>query len=379
MICSRSLAVTQKKATVTQKSIDNALLRYDANTGEVKQTYGSLIYHLINHSLKQTFSITSRCADMDAELPLHLGVPKAILDNVIFCHQEESNWPLSEPSVLKKKFDDIFSSKRYQVALENIRDIRKESTQEIRVNNIRLEALKSDAAKAKKIRSTLTQMNQQMNAKNETLQTIESNIERVGQDSSRLMEVLRGVELTADGIQQIINKKDFYTSTIESIESHITPRTESTEELIELLRQHHINEGKNQEEKTTIAQEKSHLERRLKQVQEALSQKHLVMGRLEAAREEHERQIKARSILIKKINDSQNLDLPVDDGLASANVLKKISQETAVKNEKEKDKAMTHQNQLSDELQLLRSRSLSIRENKKHLSKLIVSWKWGYS
>jgi DNA repair protein RAD50 len=45
MICSRSLAVTQKKATLTQKSIDNALLRYDAATGEVSKACSLLIYH----------------------------------------------------------------------------------------------------------------------------------------------------------------------------------------------------------------------------------------------------------------------------------------------------------------------------------------------
>jgi DNA repair protein RAD50 len=36
MICSRSLAVSKKKASVTMKSIDNSLLRYDNQTGEVK-------------------------------------------------------------------------------------------------------------------------------------------------------------------------------------------------------------------------------------------------------------------------------------------------------------------------------------------------------
>lgn len=36
MVCSRSLAVTQRRATVTQKTIDNSLLRYDPVTGEVK-------------------------------------------------------------------------------------------------------------------------------------------------------------------------------------------------------------------------------------------------------------------------------------------------------------------------------------------------------
>jgi len=43
-------------------------------------------------------------------VPAQLGVSKAILQNVIFCHQEESNWPLSEPAALKKKFDDIFEA-----------------------------------------------------------------------------------------------------------------------------------------------------------------------------------------------------------------------------------------------------------------------------
>ena len=48
-----------------------------------------------------------------SQMPELLGVSKAILESVIFCHQEESSWPLQEGSVLKKKFDDIFDSARY--------------------------------------------------------------------------------------------------------------------------------------------------------------------------------------------------------------------------------------------------------------------------
>ena len=32
---------------------------------------------------------------------------------MIFVHQEESNWPLSEATVLKRKFDDIFAATKY--------------------------------------------------------------------------------------------------------------------------------------------------------------------------------------------------------------------------------------------------------------------------
>lgn len=46
-------------------------------------------------------------------MPSLMGVSKAILENVIFVHQEDSNWPLAEGQVLKKKFDDIFAATKY--------------------------------------------------------------------------------------------------------------------------------------------------------------------------------------------------------------------------------------------------------------------------
>lgn len=45
---------------------------------------------------------------MDSGISTLLGVSQACLENVIFCHQEHAQWPLSEPNVLKKKLDDIF-------------------------------------------------------------------------------------------------------------------------------------------------------------------------------------------------------------------------------------------------------------------------------
>jgi DNA repair protein RAD50 len=42
-----------------------------------------------------------------------LGVSKAVLANVIFCHQEDSNWPLAEGKALKQRFDEIFAATRY--------------------------------------------------------------------------------------------------------------------------------------------------------------------------------------------------------------------------------------------------------------------------
>jgi DNA repair protein RAD50 len=64
-------------------------------------------------NLLQRGTISTKCAEMDAEIPHLLGVSKSVLENVIFCHQEDSYWPLAEPAALKKKFDDIFEATRF--------------------------------------------------------------------------------------------------------------------------------------------------------------------------------------------------------------------------------------------------------------------------
>ena len=62
-------------------------------------------------------SLSHKCTELDRQIPQLLGVSKAILEHVVFCHQEDSSWPLMEGAVLKKRFDDIFDSTRYVKAL----------------------------------------------------------------------------------------------------------------------------------------------------------------------------------------------------------------------------------------------------------------------
>lgn len=82
--------------------------RWRRGQGELR---GTRIFGL--SSLQKRNTISTKCSEMDEEVPLLLGVSRSILENVIFCHQEESNWPLSEPAALKKKFDDIFEATKY--------------------------------------------------------------------------------------------------------------------------------------------------------------------------------------------------------------------------------------------------------------------------
>lgn len=71
-------------------------------------------------------SLSHRCVDMDAQVPELMGVSRAVLENVIFCHQEDSSWPLQDAAAVKKRFDDIFGATRYTKALQNIKELQKE-------------------------------------------------------------------------------------------------------------------------------------------------------------------------------------------------------------------------------------------------------------
>lgn len=117
MVVVRSMELTQKKTTMTFKNLDGILRTTD------------------DQGNKQ--SLSHKCTELDRQIPQLLGVSKSILDNVVFCHQEDSSWPLMEGAVLKKRFDDIFDSTRYVKALEEIKDQKK-------VYNNKVKELKAD-------------------------------------------------------------------------------------------------------------------------------------------------------------------------------------------------------------------------------------------
>lgn len=137
MVVTRSMQSTERRnGKVEQKSLEGLLVTTDPATGE-------------------QVSISTRCAELDTEIPLHLGVSRSVLENVLFCHQEEAFWPLSEPSILKRKFDEIFAATRYTRALDTLRTLRKEMTGELRMEQQRLDFLTANQEKARRVEATL--------------------------------------------------------------------------------------------------------------------------------------------------------------------------------------------------------------------------------
>ncbi|XP_018651834.1 putative dna repair protein RAD50 [Schistosoma mansoni] len=109
MVVSRALMATQRDKTKqgTLKTLD----------GSIKRQYPD----------GRVTSVSLRCTDLDQEMVTSLGVSKAVLENVIFCHQEDSNWPLQEAKSVKQRFDDLFASSRYVKALDAIRKCKQDN------------------------------------------------------------------------------------------------------------------------------------------------------------------------------------------------------------------------------------------------------------
>lgn len=85
--------------------------------------------------------VGNKLAGLDSEIPLLLGTTAAVLENVIFCHQEDSTWPLGDPAVVKKKMEGIFSSSRFIKALDALKLLKKEKTAELKIQLARHEGL----------------------------------------------------------------------------------------------------------------------------------------------------------------------------------------------------------------------------------------------
>uniref|UniRef100_A0A3B4WUE8 RAD50 double strand break repair protein n=1 Tax=Seriola lalandi dorsalis TaxID=1841481 RepID=A0A3B4WUE8_SERLL len=161
----RSMSCTQKAKSYSFKSLEQVITRI--KDGE-------------------KVSLSSKCGELDREMISALGVSKSVLNHVIFCHQEESNWPLSEGKALKDKFDSIFAATKYIKALETMRQLRLAQNHTVKQCQVELRYLKQNKEKAQQIRDTVATKEAQLMASRDSIQQIESQIDPL---ENRLMDI----------------------------------------------------------------------------------------------------------------------------------------------------------------------------------------------
>ncbi|XP_073838783.1 DNA repair protein rad50 [Musca autumnalis] len=201
------------------------------------ETLDATLNYLTDGDGKKTNeSISKRCADVDLVVSQFMGVSKAIINNVLLCHQEDSSWPLDEPKKLKEKFDAIFGISEYNKALDRIIKMRKEELDILKVKeaDLRLEehlkvemeektlSLQKCQEKAKTIEEQCKQCEEEIAPIEERLQQIHKIETEMGKLQAQKVELQTKQKNCQDQMNNLKKKiKTMFEGTLEELDTEI--------------------------------------------------------------------------------------------------------------------------------------------------------------
>ena len=273
----RSFQLVQKSGgKLEKKDLDQIIQMVDENTGE-------------------KVSLTKKCADINAEVPILMGVSKAILENVVFVHQEDSNWPLGEGAVLKKKFDDIFSATKYTKALEHIRKLRVEQVGEIKDAKAKCEMLRVRKDHAVKLTATRDDNEQKARALEAQIASVDENIEKAMKSVEDMTGALAGARWLAEENLSVDSKLSAVKAENERKVKRIdNVYTESLEELESLREQFTAKFATMKEELAQLHSEVKDLHMQTDALKDKKDSEFHKIGKLQAEAEQHAKRLANR-------------------------------------------------------------------------------------
>ncbi|CAL1536604.1 unnamed protein product [Lymnaea stagnalis] len=241
-------------------------------------------------------SITSRCADLNREMIGALGVSKPVLENVIFCHQEDSNWPLSEGKVLKEKFDAIFASTRYTKALDEIKKLKTAQDQDIRENKKELEYLRQHKTKADELQKDLEEHQNKLAASEGEVEQITKELEPIKDQLLKIGAHQNEIFKLQTSRDKCVNEREHIEKSIKDLRANINEEfTGSTTELKNLLRDFSAKVQEKKDELSEQSEQQNKLVAELDKVAKERSSLLMEKGKLEKEAEIQDENVKKRN------------------------------------------------------------------------------------
>ncbi|KAJ7404693.1 DNA repair protein RAD50 [Pitangus sulphuratus] len=262
-----------------------------------------------NESGEKICSLSSKCAEIDREMISALGVSKSVLNNVIFCHQEESNWPLSEGKALKQKFDEIFSATRYIKALEALRQVRLKQGLKVKECQTELKYLKQNKEKAQEIQDHLSNREAQLAASKENVKTIESKLEPLKSSLTAVEQNLTKVMRLDNDVKALESRRQQMEKDNQDLQQKMEKVFQGTDEQLRDRYQNHQRIVKEKEKR--LLDYKRDLDRATKECQRFNSEKSELLverGRLQLQADRHQEHIMTRDSLIQSLAAQLELD-----------------------------------------------------------------------
>ncbi|KFV42863.1 DNA repair protein RAD50 [Tyto alba] len=254
-------------------------------------------------------SLSSKCAEIDREMISALGVSKSVINNVIFCHQEESNWPLSEGKALKQKFDEIFSATRYIKALETLRQVRLKQSLKVKECQTELKYLKQNKEKAQEIQDHLSNREAQLAASKENVKSIESQLDPLKSSLAAVEQNLIKVMRLDNDVKALESRRRQMEKDNQDLQQKMEKVFQGTDEQLRDRYQNHQRTVKEKEKRLSDC--KRELDRTTKECQRFNSEKSELLierGRLQLQADRHQEHITTRDSLIQSLAAQLELD-----------------------------------------------------------------------
>ncbi|KAL8709656.1 MAG: hypothetical protein Q9220_005596 [cf. Caloplaca sp. 1 TL-2023] len=343
MVVTRNTSLTVQKTKRSQKTLDGSLLR-DTN-GE-------------------RMVVSSRVAELNKYMPQYLGVSKAILDNVIFCHQDESLWPMNEPAKLKVKFDEIFEALKYTAAIDNIKKLKKDYVSGL--TNLRtVEAqCKDNKDKAERDERETTALSNEIESLKSEAKIYGERTEEADRNHQELCKRASTYVGLAKDLEANRNKQGWLEQHIETLAQGLTVRSEADAWLEDELDRFAERVQEKEVDKQRQSNRYDQLRRKIDTVREREQEKHKEAGKHEQQQASHEQEIEARKALIKESARRHNIrgyetdldDMQIDEYMHRIAGLHKDQTEIAERVRQDAEKEVQKVREMLNELGEQRSR-----------------------
>ena len=127
ILCTRSMSLKRRSNKLEFKALEQTL---KVKTPTENGVPGKEL--IVSHSQQE----------IDRQIPELLGVSRAVLENVIFCHQEDSQWPFRDHATLKAIFDELFETTKFTRLYETLQRLLKENKKKLKEEGQSLEITK---------------------------------------------------------------------------------------------------------------------------------------------------------------------------------------------------------------------------------------------
>lgn len=292
------------KSMITTRTVQLSK-RKARGSSTTTNTFKTLEGQLVVIDKGEKVSVSSKNAELDSQTPIYLGALPAILDYVIFCHQDDSLWPLSEALVLKKRFDDIFEASKFTKVLDNLKTIKKDMSTDIKLIEQSVNHLKIDKDRARKLTDTLDKMVQDLESYEAEIVDINLKIDEKEKEANELFSMNQDFQAILSEYDRCQREMELRNEQIERLKSTITLLDNLSDEELLYRLQNYDEIAKNLQNKLdTLNTLKSHSKEKIKSATEDQNTYIRLDGKLRAAEATNESNVEElKSIMSKSGQD----------------------------------------------------------------------------